>query len=472
MFDVRSPRWLLWIAGLLLLPAAAWSAAGAAGASGGTAPAAAASCPTPGTIQHVIFLIKENHTFDNYFGQFSGANGLTTAVDSAGNVVPLARASDTNFGCDIDHSMTGADEAWDCGLMDKFDLINFGPPKGSNACDKTQPAPYKNHSLTQYTQADIPNYWALAQHFTLGDNMFSALRGPSYPNHMYTVAAQSGGFSTGVGAITNPGNIFSTTGGWGCDVQNQMVPTLPAGKFVCPAPTTYGAHSSCWTGVPTIVEEIEAAKNIDWRYYGPGPGQSGYVWTILNAFPQVRNDPARWAKVVPYTQFLTDLTKNGLQPISWIVFPGGLSEHPPSSVCAGENYTVALVNALESSPYWCNTAMFITWDDFGGFYDHVPPPNQPNADVYGPGFRVPLIVISPYARPGFIDSHQFDFTSLLRFAEVTFGLAPLTHRDRFSGTMESVFNFNQVTPPLFLNQRTCPPLPVGVKPGPDDDFDD
>jgi phospholipase C len=463
MRDFPSLRWVLGVAGILLLPAGAWSAGGARAAD-------SASCPVPGSIQHVVFLIKENRTFDNYFGKFPGANGVSTALDSAGNVVPLAHASDTNFGCDIDHSPQGADQAWDCGQMDKFDLIGYSHTKP--ACDKKKPAPYTNHSLTQFGQADIPNYWALAQHFTLGDNFFSALRGPSYPNHMYTVAAQSGGFSVGVGAVNNPGNIFSTSGGWGCDVPGQMVPTLPFGKFVCPAPTSFGKHSSCWSGVPTIVEEIEAAKTLDWRYYAPGPGQSGYVWSIFNAFPQVRNNPARWSKVVPYTQFLTDLTSNALPAISWIVFPGSLSEHPPSSVCAGENYTVTLVNALENSPYWCSTALFITWDDFGGFYDHVPPPNQPNADVYGPGFRVPLLVVSPYARPGFIDSKQFDFTSMLRFAEVTFGLPALTDRDAGAFNMLSVFDFNQVNPPLFLNQRTCPALPPGVKPGPDDDFDD
>jgi phospholipase C len=102
----------------------------------------------------------------------------------------------------------------------------------------------------------------------------------------------------------------------------------------------------------------------------------------------------------------------------------------------------------------------------------VPPPNQPNADVYGPGFRVPLLIISPYARSGFIDSHQWDFTSMLRFAEDNFGLMPLTNRDRGSGDMMSAFDFNHVTPRLFLSQRMCPAAPAGVQPGVADDFDD
>jgi phospholipase C len=453
-------------AGGLLLPVAALCAAA-------VPPPNLPACPVPGSIQHVVFLIKENRTFDNYFGKFPGANGSTTALDSAGNVVQLAPASDTNFGCDIDHSWQGANLGWDCGRQDKFDLISYSNKKPP--CNTSQPAPYTNHSLTQFSQADIPNYWALAQHFTLGDNMFSSLLGPSYPNHMFTVAAQSGGFTVGEGAVNNPyvpGGGPNPTGGWGCDVPNQLTPTIPYGKNVCPVNDPLGTHSSCWTNVPTLPDEIDATKNLDWRYYAPGPGAGGYIWSALNAFSQIRNDPSRWKKVVPYTQFESDLYNNGLKAVSWIVFPGQLSEHAPNSVCAGENYTVELLNSLQASPYWCSTAVFITWDDFGGFFDHVPPPDQPNADVYGPGFRVPLIVVSPYARAGFIDSRQFDFTSMLRFAEVTFDLPALTPRDAGAHDMMSTFDFNHVTPRLFLTQRTCPAPPPGLAPGAANDFDD
>jgi phospholipase C len=288
------------------------------------------------------------------------------------------------------------------------------------------------------------------------------------------MAAQNGGFTLGQGSVNNPfvpNHGPNPTGGWGCDVPNQMVQTLPFGRHVCPVNLTFSQQSSCYNGVRTLPEEIEAA-HLDWRYYAPGPNQSGYIWSALNAFPQIRFDPVRWGKVVNYTQFTSDLFNNGLQAVSWIVLPGNLSEHPPASVCQGENYTVDLVNALESSPYWCSTALFVTWDDFGGFFDHEPPPNQPNADVYGPGFRVPLLIISPYARAGFIDSHQWDFTSMLRFAEDTFGLLPLTNRDRGAGDMMSAFDFGRVTPRLFLSPRSCPPPPPGVQPGAADAFDD
>jgi phospholipase C len=462
---------------LLLVLLAGSAAAGAQAARAGRAPARAAlpACPVPGSIQHVIFLIKENRTFDNYFGKFPGAAGATTAVDSQGHVVPLAAASDTTFGCDIDHSWQGAHNAYDCGKMDKFDQLSFS----GTSCDRSQPPPYTNHSLTQFSQADIPSYWAYAQHFTLGDHMFSSLMGPSYPNHLYTVAAQSGGPATGSGAINNPsGPDPNDTGGWGCDVPGQVVQTLPFGPPLCPAPTNYGSHSSCWT-FRSLPEEIEAKGTIDWRYYAPGPDTSGYIWSALNALAPIRNDPARWAKVVPYTQLLTDLQGTGanlLQAVSWAVLPGDCSEHPPSSVCQGENYTVQLVNALENGPYWCTSALIVTWDDFGGFYDHLPPPSTSgqDADVFGPGFRAPLLVISPYAKAGFIDPTVYEFSSMLAFAETIFNLPPLTARDASAANMLNAFDFNHVTPRLFRSVRTscaatCTASPVLL--APDSDLD-
>jgi hypothetical protein len=315
-------------AAALLLPAAGLCAA--------PDPSTLPACPVPGSIQHVVFLIKENRTFDNYFGKFSGANGSQTALDSQGKVVPLAPASDTTFGCDIDHSWQGANLAWDCGQQDKFDLIGYS--KGKTGCDTTQPPPYTNHSLTQFSQADIPNYWAYAQHFVLGDNMFSSLLGPSFPNHLYTVAAQNGGFKLGEGSVNNPfvpNGGPNPTGGWGCDVPNQMVQTLPFGPHVCPVTETFGQQSSCYNGVLTLPEEIEATKTLDWRYYAPGPNQSGYIWSALNAFSQIRFDPVRWAKVVPYTQFASDLVNGGLKAVSWVVFPAtSASTRPPASARA------------------------------------------------------------------------------------------------------------------------------------------
>jgi phospholipase C len=385
--------------------------------------------------------------------------------------VPLQHAHQDNFKCDIDHSWTGAHLALDCTHtpeMDKFDLLcNPGVNCGTittNSCDQSQPQPYTNHSLTQFYQSDIPNYWQYASHYLLGDNMYSSLLGPSYANHMYTVAAQSGGPATGAGAVDNPFKLATDpndSDGWGCDYDNvplnihQMVSTVPFGPPLCPGPTPATRHSSCWN-FPTLPDMIDASGVHTWRYYAPAMGKSGYIWSILNAFNQIRNDPNRWKNVVDYANAIADLRGDAgttLADVSWITLPGDCSEHPPSLVCHGETYTVQLANALMQGTHWCDSALLVTWDDFGGFYDHVVPPNQTsqNADVYGPGFRVPLLIISPWAQKT-IDHTQYDFSSMLRLAEDVFNLPNLTARDTNSQSMlAKAFQFTAPLPTLVLS---------------------
>src|SRR5438128_5672283 len=169
-------------------------------------------------IKHIVFFIKENRTFDNYFGTYPGANGTTTAMDSEGQMVPLHHESDQIP--DINHSSDSALLAYDQGKMDRFNLIkqNAKQTKKTSATD-----PYANNSLTQFYQSDIPNYWTYAQNFVLGDNMFSSLMGPSFPNHLYTIAAQSGGAINNPTTDRNVGTLSNSSKGWGCDVPNQKV---------------------------------------------------------------------------------------------------------------------------------------------------------------------------------------------------------------------------------------------------------
>ena len=147
--------------------------------------------------------------------------------------------------------------------------------------------------------------------------------------------------------------------------------------------------------------------------------------------------------------------------MTWIVPPVGLNEHPGGpSVCAGENWTVRYVNAVMNSKYWKNTAIVLTWDDFGGFYDHVPPPHY---DIMGLGPRVPLLIISPWAKEGFIDHTTYEFSSVLKFIETLFGLEPMTRRDRLADDMYGAFNFKKkpdfAKRKLILEPRNCPPPP-------------
>jgi phospholipase C len=265
--------------------------------------------------------------------------------------------------------------------------------------------------------------------------MFSSLTGPSFPNHLYTVGAQSGG------AINNP----STPSVWGCDADDtSTVQTL----------TSQGAIAKqfpCFD-FATLVDRLEHA-GVSWKYYAPGKGQPGYIWSALDAIRHIRLTDLWTQHVVSDTQFAGDAASGKLPAVSWLV-TGAASEHPPDSTCFGENWTVDQLNAVMRGPDWDTTAIFVTWDDFGGFYDHVPPPT---ADQFGFGPRVPLLIVSPYARPGYVSHTPYEFSSLLHFAEVRFNLAPLTDRDRVANDLQDSFDFQQrALPPLLLDTRTCP----------------
>jgi phospholipase C len=165
-----------------------------------------------------------------------------------------------------------------------------------------------------------------------------------------------------------------------------------------------------------------------------------------------------WNHIVPPEQIYTDLKSDNLPDVSWVTPAFALSDHPPQSVCQGENWTVSVINAIMQSPDWASTAIVLTWDDFGGFYDHVAPPHL---DMYGLGPRVPAIIISPYAKPGYIDSTTYEFASVLRFIETIFDVPPMTSRDANASDMLGAFDFSQEPiAPLVLDQRDCPNTPI------------
>jgi phospholipase C len=182
-------------------------------------------------------------------------------------------------------------------------------------------------------------------------------------------------------------------------------------------------------------------------------GESGYIWSALDAIDHIRNT-SLWADhVVPTAQFVADAATGKLPAVSWLVVSADQSEHPPASVCVGENWTVQQLNAVMQGRDWKSTAMFLTWDDFGGFYDHVPPPQ---VDNFGFGPRVPLLIISPYAKKDFISRTFYEFSSVLKFIEERFSLPPLTDRDSEANDMLDSFDFDQrPLPPLILQQRQC-----------------
>jgi phospholipase C len=386
-------------------------------------------------------MLKENHSFDNYFGLFPGVDGTTTGnvkVNGVASTIPLNSFQDRPP--DYGHSFGHAKIAFDSGAMDRF---NQGSPSTSS-CTVT---PYPCYQEAQ--QSDLPNYWALAQHFLLSDHTFSSLRGPSFPNHMYTVSGASGPDEDD-SAIENPTN---SNGNWGCDAPSSATVKLYKGTYIYP----------CFT-YPTLADEMTKA-GVSWRYYAPSQSDKGYKWTGLDAFKQDRYGSA-WSNVVPWQQFATDAANNTLPQFSWITPPWVYSEHPSdtnpptNSMCQGENWTVQQINAVENSPAWSSTVIILSWDDYGGYYDHVRPQN---VDVQGYGFRVPLLVISPYAHADdhttnpHVSTDSFEFSSVLRLAEQVYGLPSLGKRDVTAGDLMQTLDFSQVwNTPLILSTRTCP----------------
>ncbi|MDP9327686.1 MAG: hypothetical protein M3P10_05725, partial [Actinomycetota bacterium] len=316
-------------------------------------------------------------------------------------------------------------------------------------------------AYVQYTQEQIPNYWAYAEHFVLADRFFTGIYGPTGVEHLDTVAAQTDRFIDHERA--NPPGQFGTNGiprefcrddteraySFKKLTPRQIVRVGEVENEGNGGPITrkFGYLRRACTNIRILPDELEAAA-IPWTYY---LGENLYVetpsWIRHWAFGPMMND------VKTDERFLRDAKAGELPAVSWLVPDTRDSEHPPASVCAGENWTVQVMNALQRSPDWKHTAVVISWDDFGGFYDHVPPPH---VDEYGMGPRAPMLLISPWARRGYVAHDTLEFASVLKMIETIWGLPPLTERDANAGDMLDLFDFSgQPNPRLILRPRDC-----------------
>jgi phospholipase C len=242
----------------------------------------------------------------------------------------------------------------------------------------------------------------------------------------------------------NPQNIAIQA--WGCDSgPKAWVDTVNAQGVHRPVPPCFD--------LPTVADEMQASHQT-WRYYAPHLGEPGYIFSTFDAIKHIRESP-NWEKnVVEWTSFEDDARAGRLPALSWVVTDAAHSDHAPASTCMAENSVVSEVNAVMQGPDWKDTAIVVMWDDFGGFYDHVVPPK---VDWLGWGPRVPALLISPYARPGYVDHTAYDFASVLRLVEERFDLAALTDRDANATSLVGAFDFTQTPrPPLILKTRTCP----------------
>ena len=399
-------------------------------------------------ITHVVFLIKENRTFDTFFGTFPGADGATSGRTCDGRTVPLVEAHDVTSG--PDHSFQGGIHAIDGGRMDCFSTLYGG---------------LQLQSYVQYHRDQIPNYWSLAEHFVLADRFFTSVYGPTGIEHVDTVAAQTGRFIDHERA--NPPGQFGANG---IPREFCLDPTERAYSFhkltpdevnrvgvlenqATPGPLfrTFGSLRRACMDIAILPDELRAA-GVSWKYF---LGDDDYVktpfWIRHWAFGPMMDE------VETADTFLKDVAAGDLPAVSWLVPDIEVSDHPPNSVCRGENWTVKVLNSLQRSPEWKHTAVVITWDDFGGFYDHVPPPH---VDEYGMGPRAPMLLISPWARPGLIAHQTLEFASVLKMIETIFDVPALTERDTNASDMLDLFDFRQQpNPKLLLPQRDCSAVP-------------
>ena len=337
------------------------------------------------------------------------------------NITPIHTAHD------LGHAGNSVEAAIDGGKMDGFYKEVKAVQNGVDVAD------------SQYRPGEISDYWAYAKRFGLADHFFSTVAASSFPNHLVTITGQW------LNVYENPDVPNNATNkSWGCDAD-------PRTRVAWSAHGVGGTTTPCFN-TTTIADEANAA-GVSWKYYAAPPGTFGYIWSTFDDIRHIRYS-GQWATNIQRTrQFLVDVKSGHLPAISWLTSDLNKSDHPPASICEGQNWAAEEINAVMKSKYWKSTAIIMTWDDFGGFYDHVPPPATAG---YRLGPRVPLLVISPYARPHLIDHRQYDYRSVLKFVESTFDLPHETTYDRSVKSIAGMFDFRQ-TPqaPLELPRLRC-----------------
>jgi phospholipase C len=371
-------------------------------------------------IQHVIVIMQENRSFDNYFGTFPGATGIPM---SGG--VPTVCLPDPMFGgCVkpyVDHNDRSPDQRH--GIVPVMMDVNGGKMDGfikaaelpkTSPCGSTFTASCVRGVMAYHTQSDLPNYWKYASEFVLQDHMFEPNASWSLPAHLFMTS----GWSASCSQRDVPASCKN-------DLSQDAAKGVAALRKNLPAGTNFA-----WTDMTYLLHK----QHVSWGYYVvPGnqpdcaddePGcapipQNSYtpgVWNPLPYFTTVRVDK-QLGNIRPITSFFSQAEAGKLPAVSWVVPSAAVSEHAPASIAAGQAYTTSLINAVMRSPNWDSTAIFLAWDDFGGFYDNVAPPK---VDENGYGIRVPGIVISPYAKQGYIDKQTLSFDAYNKFIEDDF----------------------------------------------------
>ena len=434
-------------------------------------------------ISHVVLIMQENRSFDSYFGTFPGAEGFPTLNGKISVcipnpvtgkcVTPYHDPYDSNIGGP--HDQDSSLKAIDNGKMDGFIAVDLGASENcSNKVDPDYAIKCKSDVMGYHDERDIPNYWAYAKAFVLQDHMFEPNASWSLPAHLFELSAWSA-YCTKHDDPNSCENALDTPG-------------LPPDFFGRDDPKYGGPRNGppgskpiyAWTDLTYLLHQ----HHVSWGYYVvkgpepdceddvekncPQPEQSAStpgIWNPLPYFDTVRND-GDLSRIQPIENFYQQAREGALPSVAWIVPSGLVSEHPPALVSAGQTFVTGLINAVMKSKNWEESAIFVTWDDWGGFYDHVAPPK---VDENGYGIRVPGLVISPYAKRGYIDKQVLSFDAYLKFIEDDFlgGMRldpkkdgrpdprPTVREDvAILGDLKNDFDFDQTPlPPLILPER-------------------
>jgi phospholipase C len=427
-----SPNFGRWIACALLVSLASCSGGGAARRDPAQAlpPAGlrrAGIAATP--IRHVVIVVQENRTFDNVFYGYPGADSATSGLTSSGK--PRALRPTSFVGTQLCHVYHCAMIEYAGGAMNGFDKEPFGTVAGVSF------KPPSTYAYSYVRRPLVAPYWSMAKQYVLADHLFTTQWGPSFTGHQDLIA--------GTTAMNAQQSIVDvpTHSPWSCNAPSGTVTSLldaKRGYLLDRGPFP------CFDEYPTLADVMDPA-GVSWKYYYPYADDtvSGSIWDAFGAIKKVRYGPD-WANVifVPH-QVLIDGLQGTLPAVSWVIPDFLNSDHSSSGSDRGPSWVAAVVNSIGEGPDWNSTAIVVVWDDWGGWYDHVKPPQL---DYTGLGFRVPCLVISPYAKAGYVSHTRYEFGSVLRTVEQLFSLPSIGTTDARSKSLLDAFDFARAPRPF------------------------
>lgn len=416
---MNAGRWL-GVASLLAIAACAQNAPFAA------TPTATRSSPSASSkIAHVVIIFQENRTPDNLFNGLPGADTVRVGINSAGKKIRLAPIGLT-APYDLGHAHGSFETEYDAGKMDGFDQVS-SDCRGVAVC-----VPPHRRAYGYVPRDEVGPYFIMAERYAFADRMFQTNQGPSFPAHQYIVSGTSAIVDgSKLRAAENPFHPRGTSSG-GCD--------SPSGSLVAVIDSSGNENARVFPCFRRIsLMRVLDENSLTWRYYqgSAGPGIWNGPDAVLGIFKS-RNYGEH--VVTPPSQVLKDIAAGKLADVVWVTPTALSSDHALANDGTGPSWVAAVVNAIGESPYWNDTAIFVTWDDWGGWYDHVKPPRY---NSYELGFRVPLIAISPYAKAHYVSHARHEFGSILKFVEKTFGLPSLHTTDVRADDLMDCFDFSQ-----------------------------